>query len=33
MFTSTKKRLESFTKTPGMSPSTVFSKKNFLPEV
>ena len=29
MFTSTKKRLESFTKTPGMSPSTVFSKKKL----
>ena len=29
MFTSTKKRLESFTKTPGMSPRTVFSKKKL----
>ena len=29
MFTSTKKRLERFTKTPGMSPSTVFSKKKL----
>ena len=29
MFTSTKKRLERFTKTPGMLPSTVFSKKKL----
>jgi len=30
MFTSTKKRLLSFARTPGLSPSTVPSKKNFL---